>query len=234
MATLPSRIRTLRRNLLSLVLVAVLSRRCSVESFHLSAHRLETRYVSDKLESSRCGRSDIMLLHSKSPLVTEEPVKAQEKRPEKSPTEQPLISSTADLDSSSLEESSASSNFLGLSDEALGLLVLGTVPVVWGSYVPVVRALYEIDPPIPGFVFSTAYFAVASASAFTLLKIQERNGDSTLTKASTGAEKSLSPFLAGAELGLYLFLGNSLQVIGLKTVPSDRAGFLVQRKFWHF
>lgn len=33
---------------------------------------------------------------------------------------------------------------------------------------------------------------------------------------------------SGVELGLYLVLGNALQVIGLKTVSSDRAGFLVQ------
>jgi len=32
----------------------------------------------------------------------------------------------------------------------------------------------------------------------------------------------------GIELGTYLFIGNSLQVIGLKTVPSDRAAFLLQ------
>jgi drug/metabolite transporter (DMT)-like permease len=35
-------------------------------------------------------------------------------------------------------------------------------------------------------------------------------------------------FQGGAELGTYLFLGNLLQIIALKTVPADRAGFLVQ------
>eukprot|EP00797_Seminavis_robusta_P019341 Sro292_g109560.2 (309) ;mRNA; r:9535-10461 len=34
--------------------------------------------------------------------------------------------------------------------------------------------------------------------------------------------------MGGLELGLYLFVANCLQVLGLKTVPSDRAGFLVQ------
>lgn len=96
---------------------------------------------------------------------------------------------------------------------------------------PVVRALYEIDPPIPGFVFSTAYFAVASASAFSLLSLQ--NGKQKQDNASSAVTKEQKPYssvIAGAELGFYLFLGNSLQVIGLKTVPSDRAGFLVQRE----
>lgn len=36
------------------------------------------------------------------------------------------------------------------------------------------------------------------------------------------------PLLGGFELGTYLFIGNLLQVIGLKTVPSDRAALLLQ------
>ena len=38
----------------------------------------------------------------------------------------------------------------------------------------------------------------------------------------------LLPLLGGLELGTYLFVGNALQVIGLRTVPSDRAAFLLQ------
>jgi hypothetical protein len=113
---------------------------------------------------------------------------------------------------------SPTSGFLGLSEEWLGLLALGTVPIVWGSYVPVVRGLYEIDPPIPGFVFSTAYFAVAAVSSFGLLAWQNtrKDEDATLTPQVSEDENKF-PFrsvLAGAELGFYLFLGNSLQVIG--------------------
>ena len=40
--------------------------------------------------------------------------------------------------------------------------------------------------------------------------------------------QSVIPFKGGIELGLYLFIANCLQVIGLETVESDRAGFLVQ------
>jgi hypothetical protein len=83
-----------------------------------------------------------------------------------------------------------------------------------------VKGLYEIDPPIPGFVFSTAYFAVAAVSAFGLLSFQTSNESSS--------DDGWVAVKAGLELGFYLFLGNSLQVLGLKTIPSDRAGFLVQ------
>lgn len=85
------------------------------------------------------------------------------------------------------------------------------------------RGLYEIDPPIPGFVFSTAYFAVASLSAFGLLSLRASNEVSD-------NQDGFVALKAGLELGFYLFLGNSLQVLGLKSVPSDRAGFLVQRE----
>ena len=105
------------------------------------------------------------------------------------------------------------------SEELLGLAVLLTVPVVWGSYVPVVKMLYQIDPPIPGMVFSTAYFAVASMSSFGLLAIlpsQQHAIDGLVDEADAGSDdetQSLAPILAGGELGFYLFLGNSLQVL---------------------
>lgn len=79
--------------------------------------------------------------------------------------------------------------------------------------------MYEIDPPIPGFVFSTAYFAVAALSAFALLSLKTTDEDDP---------DDWIALKAGLELGFYLFVGNSLQVLGLKSVPSDRAGFLVQ------
>jgi len=101
------------------------------------------------------------------------------------------------------------------------ILISKQVPVVWGTYGPVVKLLYEIDPPIPGLVFSTAYFFVASVSAFTLLATSNE-------EKSRIEERSLISVIAGIELGAYLFGGNTLQVIGLTTVPSQRAGFLVQ------
>jgi drug/metabolite transporter (DMT)-like permease len=106
-----------------------------------------------------------------------------------------------------------------------GLLVLLTVPVAWGTFEPAVRYLYTIDPPIPGFVFSTCYYLVASSSLYLACFLSQ-------TKKSDG-NKSLEvsqpwPIQGGLELGSYLFVGNALQVIGLQTVPSDRAAFLLQ------
>jgi hypothetical protein len=121
----------------------------------------------------------------------------------------------------------------------LGMAVLLTVPIVWGTYVPVVKVLYQVDPPIPGLVFSTAYFGVAAvASSFGLLLQQQQQQQLPVPskqqdkedESTTNTNSNIMAVRAGAELGLYLFVGNLLQVIGLKTVPADRAGFLVQSK----
>lgn len=113
------------------------------------------------------------------------------------------------------------------------MLVLLTVPLAWGTYAPVVKYVYEMDPPVPGFVFSTAYYLIASASLLTLMSISSASSTTTNTDeeqpdASAENESMSLPIQGGVELGSYLFLGNCLQVVGLETVPADRAAFLVQ------
>lgn len=151
--------------------------------------------------------------------------------------EEPTILSLSPVDDTT--SSDLPSRF-SISEANLGLLALFTVPMIWGTYVPVVRTLYEIDPPVPGAVFSACYFAVASLSTLALVALPNFNRKgSDVTATSSALEDTVTaekhngitmPVVAGLELGTYLFLGTTLQNIGLKTVPSDRAGFLVQRK----
>ena len=120
-----------------------------------------------------------------------------------------------------------------ISDDVLGILVLLTVPLAWGTYVPVVRFLYAIDPPVPGFVFSACYYALAAITTSSLVVWQTRTKQlesSENVKQENGRQttKLNLPIAGGIELGSYLFIANCLQVIGLETVQSDRAGFLVQ------
>uniref|UniRef100_A0A7S2HES8 EamA domain-containing protein n=1 Tax=Helicotheca tamesis TaxID=374047 RepID=A0A7S2HES8_9STRA len=125
-------------------------------------------------------------------------------------------------------------NKFNVNERALGILVLMTVPLSWGTYAPVVKYVYEINPPVPGFVFSAGYYVVASLTLLTLASLTTTNDDDTRkegveTMEEGGVEEGMDlPIQGGLELGLYLFLGNALQVIGLKTVPADRAAFLVQ------
>jgi hypothetical protein len=143
------------------------------------------------------------------------------------------------------------------SERDRGILVLMTVPLAWGTFEPVIRYVYAMEPPIPGLVFSPLYYLVA-ASALSLLSflssftqaarqfnttISDNNNnnkpDNSLpTTATTMVEKkdqevasnsdSMLPILGGMELGFYLVVGNSLQVLGLKTLNSNRVAFLIQ------
>lgn len=90
------------------------------------------------------------------------------------------------------------------------------MPVVWGTYAPVVRYVYERPVPPPGILFSAAYYVVALS---TLLAVK-----AALRPTSTSSVSER----AGAELGAYLFLGNVAQVLGLQTTSADAAAFLVQ------
>jgi len=134
---------------------------------------------------------------------------------------------------SDAESDSTSDEIILDKDRALGILVLLSVPLSWGTYGPVVRYLYELQPPVPGFVFSATYYMVASLSLLSLSSLQkdpveivDDNGTSPIVlKDDAGARL---PIIGGLELGSYLFFANGLQILGLKTVPADRAGFLVQ------
>lgn len=100
---------------------------------------------------------------------------------------------------------------------ANGIVVLLTVPLAWGTYNPVVKYLYTIDPPVPGLVFSAAYYIVAAFTLWSIVALSKKDSSTS------------NPVWAGGiELGGYLFLGNLVQVVALRTVPADRAGFLVQ------
>lgn len=143
------------------------------------------------------------------------------------------ILSSDDGSSSSISRSKVDSessvtqrrNNNNISERTIGILVLLTVPLAWGTYTPVVKYMYEkMDPSMPGFVFSAGYYVVAAVSLSILSQLQVQKEDD-LDKEE---ESNKITNLGGWELGSYLFIGNGLQVVGLQTVPADRAAFLVQ------
>ncbi len=177
-----------------------------------------------------------------------------------------FLSSSELYTASTTREDDPGNDDNGSENRALGILVLLTVPLAWGTYAPVVKFVYEMDPPVPGFVFSGGYYMIAAFTLSLLSYLQHRFSSASLQKdsiqeevveedrgdeftlATTVAEDDTSArseqllaitsssssnrlpiqLLGGLELGSYLFIGNCLQVIGLKTVPADRAAFLVQ------
>ena len=112
------------------------------------------------------------------------------------------------------------------------------------------RYIYEQPIPIPGLVFSAIYYVIALASLTTISfaaataggggsgggggggsGVDGSTGAGADTATLADAEASTSEavrWLAGAELGGYLFLGNCAQVLGLQWTTADRAAFLVQ------
>lgn len=110
--------------------------------------------------------------------------------------------------------------------------VLASVPIAWGSFEVAIRYAYAAtDIPITPLLFSVAYYAVATA-ALCLLTLIVRDtvddGTENMQKSNVEAKENAMATRGGVELGSYLFLGNLLQVIGLQTIPSDRAAFLLQ------
>jgi len=110
----------------------------------------------------------------------------------------------------------------------LGLAVLGLVPLLWGTYTPTVKFLYNfLEAPPPGPIFNLLSYSVSFASlCFTSLarqtaaKVKEPDIKDKISKRNL--------LTAGLELGGWLFLGSSVQVVGLGMTTASRAGFLVQ------
>ena len=118
-----------------------------------------------------------------------------------------------------------------------GILVLLTVPLAWGTYTPVIQYIStKIELPVPGLFFSAAYYIVAAVTLWTTTILVTNN---TTLRTKSLPIRSTSPkkyndvveyWYGGMELGLYLFVANVLQIMGLQnySVPADRAGFLIQ------
>lgn len=123
-------------------------------------------------------------------------------------------------------------------ERTLGLLVLVTVPLSWGTYAPVVKYVYDMEVPVPGFVFSACYYMIAAITLSFLsfvsmkrnsnIELIRNNIDKISINESSYNGSNPTNLIAGFELGSYLFVGNCLQVVGLSEVPSNRAAFLVQ------
>ena len=144
-------------------------------------------------------------------------------------------------------------------DRTIGILILLTVPLAWGTYAPVVKYMYNnMEPSMPGFIFSAGYYidaaltlgvlstlSAAADGRDSIVVVDDIGGRVDTTNVEEEADDQLD-FLAkndvsteindnddiistitargGLELGSYLFIGNGLQVVGLQTVPADRAG----------
>ena len=97
--------------------------------------------------------------------------------------------------------------------------ILAMVPILWGTYTPIVKGLYSsIDqiaapPPVLFNLFSfIVSFSVLSSTKFTTSKM---------------VDIKTSEIKAGIELGMYLFIGSFIQILGIQQTSATRASILV-------
>jgi len=148
------------------------------------------------------------------------------KRAKTKATELGSLSSVKDTDeglaasaAASQDSSDNSGAMVSLSngERVRGALALSLVPIIWGTYSPIIRFVYQLDTPPPSPLLNF-FFYVASVT--------------TLLVTNTIKQQPLLPsrqtMTAGFELGLWLFLGSTLQLMGLKFTTGSQAAIIVQ------
>lgn len=107
--------------------------------------------------------------------------------------------------------------------------LLFTVPIMWGSFGPAVRLLFSQDPHQDPSIFNSERLMLSTLIYLPVLAAELKAFlNRKNTKPSDDDKDRYSFFPAGIELGIYVFLANIAQVIGLQQTSASRAAFLVQ------
>lgn len=112
--------------------------------------------------------------------------------------------------------------------------LLYSVPFLWGSFGPSVRLLFAQNPHPDPSVFNTERLMLSALVYVPVLfaeisAFRGSRSDSADEKLGELAPEGRFGFLkAGLELGVYVFLANVAQVVGLQQTSASRAAFLVQ------
>lgn len=99
-----------------------------------------------------------------------------------------------------------------------GFLLLNFVAVIWGSQHVIIKEAID-SFPAPSLLNFARFFVSTIVFSPSLFKV--------LMKYSTTSISSSLILRAGAELGLYTFLGFGFQAIGLETTSATRSAFLL-------
>ena len=112
---------------------------------------------------------------------------------------------------------------------AARIAALVAVPIAWGTYSPAVEFAYALPHTPPPQALSFAFVAVSAASLqlASALAPPEQPLEPTDENSDAPPDDALR-LRAGAELGLWLFLGSNIQLLGLQLTDAARAGFIVQ------
>ena len=128
------------------------------------------------------------------------------------------------------------------SDSSKYTSVLLLVPLVWGSYSPLVKNMYsntELPPPavlfnLMSYFVSFACLSLAGLYSSSKSKEPQLDSDSDSDSADDSSVNTMglgvttTELRAGIELGLYLYGGSTLQVMGIQQTTATKAAILVQ------
>ena len=113
--------------------------------------------------------------------------------------------------------------------------LLSLVPVVWGTYSPLMSFIFRPSadnslPSPPPLLFNAATFLV-SYSLLSTVQVLRRSSPQPPNQTNSNLKGvSLATRIAGAELGLWLFLGSSSQLLALSQPSASpiKAAVLIQ------
>uniref|UniRef100_A0A7S1T8V9 EamA domain-containing protein n=1 Tax=Compsopogon caeruleus TaxID=31354 RepID=A0A7S1T8V9_9RHOD len=110
-----------------------------------------------------------------------------------------------------------------------GKYLMYSVPVLWGSFGPTVRLMFSMPHAPDPALFNSARLLLASLVFLPGLvsQLQEVRCDDPEEMRVKRASAN-QWLLGGVELGLWVFLANVFQVLGLKATQASRAAFLNQ------
>ena len=108
------------------------------------------------------------------------------------------------------------------------------VPLIWGTYSPLVKLVYSnadiLAPPPVLFNFMTYAVAFLCLNVANAVQTLLSTGGVREGKLDPGASVFATPkeLWSGAELGLWLFAGSTVQIMGIQSTTASRAAILVQ------
>lgn len=111
-----------------------------------------------------------------------------------------------------------------------GRVWLAAVPALWSTFIVSTKLLVSAPVALPPSLFNAARLCLSAAVCVPFIVREVRRGwkESGGVTAATAPGGGLDFLVPGVELGAWMFLANTAQMVGLRTTTASRAAFLVQ------
>ncbi|GAB0494910.1 hypothetical protein MMPV_006207 [Pyropia vietnamensis] len=118
----------------------------------------------------------------------------------------------------------------GVSLSLPGRVWLAAVPALWSTFIVSTKLLVSAPVALPPSLFNAARLCLSAAVCVPFIVREVRRGwkETGGVPAATAPGGGLDFLVPGVELGAWMFLANTAQMVGLRTTTASRAAFLVQ------